>query len=146
MQFNLHAHPNLELVFCLQGELHEVRMEGPPLPNTYDPHPTMADRVKGPNLSSLRRPWRFATLREGTWLVNEAGSIHKSFTATSGSGCRLLTLWSGSHANILEGEEPADPNVGDTVNRMDQEIARCQCSSDWRRLEQTFLPASERRL
>ena len=145
LQFNLHAHPNLELVYCARGELHEVRMDGPPVPNQYEPHPTQKERVKGPNLSYMRRPWKFGTLREGNWLVNEAGSIHKSFTATSGKGCLLVTLWSGSHANILEGEEPVEPNVQDAVDRMDKEIERCECKSDWQSLEQTFLPASERR-
>ena len=134
------------MVYCVRGQLHEVRMDGPPVPNVYDPHPTQANRVKGPNLSSLRRPWKFATLCEGTWLVNEAGSVHKSFTATSGSGCLLVALWSGSHANILSGEEPVDPNVQSAVEEMDHTIKDCSdCLSNWQILDQTFLPASERR-
>ena len=121
-----------------------MRMQGPPLPNQYDPHPTKADRVKGPNLSMLQREWKFGTLRQGTWLVNEAGSVHKSFTATSGKGCILIALWSGSHADILQAEFPTQPNVQQAVDKMDEKLANCQCASDWKRLEETFLPASER--
>lgn len=120
-------------------------MQGPPLPNQYEPHPTKPDCVKGPNLSMLQRQWKFGTLREGAWLVNEAGSVHKSFTATSGNGCTLITLWSGSHADILEPEFPVEPNVQQAVDKMDQRLATCKCSSNWKQLEETFLPALERR-
>ena len=36
-QFNLHAHPNIELVYWLYGELHEVRMDGKPITKTFLP-------------------------------------------------------------------------------------------------------------
>ena len=36
-QFRLHAHPNIELVYCLRGELHEIRMEGPPITKSFPP-------------------------------------------------------------------------------------------------------------
>ena len=36
-QFKLHAHPNIELVYCLHGELHEVRMDGKPITKTFHP-------------------------------------------------------------------------------------------------------------
>lgn len=124
-------------------------MQGPALPNEYNPHPTKPDTLKGPNLTILQRPWKFGTLRQGTWLVNEAGSVHKSFTATSGDGCILITLWSGSHADVLETEVPTEPNVKQAVETMDRKLdaatlSLCTCTKDWKRLEETFLPASER--
>ena len=92
----------------------------------------------------LQRSWKFGTLRQGTWLCNESGSVHKSFTATSGTGCVLVTLWSGSHADVVDEEFPVEPNVQQAVDKMDQKLTTCKCASDWTRLEETFLPASER--
>ena len=139
-------------MYCARGALHEVRMEGPPLlPNNnpqhqYDPHPTKPDRLKGPKLTHLQRRWTFGTLPQGTWLVNEAGSVHKSFTATSGNGCVLIALWSGSHADIIDAEAPVQPNIQQAVDIMDQKLAAttCACHDDWTRIKETFLPASER--
>jgi hypothetical protein len=218
-KFQLHAHPNVELIFCVQGELHEVRMMGPPLPreamipisstttatatasstttdqedenhsasrttpvlqvsplhykwnqkssssttsssgNTSDNdqiHDSSSSSLGQPPQSSAPRqkppPWKFSTLSTGNWLVNEVGSVHQSFTATSGTGCKLLVLWGGSHANVPRGEEPFI--VRQAVEQMDQVIANqysssCACgggsdNGGWERLEETFLPASER--
>ena len=121
-------------------------MCGTPVANDYDPHPTESSKVKGPNLTDSRRTWKFASLEQGEWLVNESGSVHKSFTATNGEGCVLLTLWSGSHADILPGDEPRDPNVQKAVNIMDAKLRdNCGCRADWSEIEETFLPESEKR-
>jgi hypothetical protein len=222
-KFQLHAHPNLELIFCVQGELHEVRMMGPPLPreamipisstttatatatttdqedeNHSASHTTPVlqvsplhykwnqkssssttsssgnnndnDQIRASSSSPLgqpsqsatprqkRPPWKFSTLSTGSWLVNEVGSVHQSFTATSGTGCKLLVLWGGSHANVPRGEEPSF--VQQAVEQMDQVITNkytstsssCVCggagsdNGGWERLEETFLPASERQI
>lgn len=142
-QFKLHAHPNLELVYCAKGNLHEVRMKGEPMAREYEKIPDSDGKVKGPNLTSLRRPWYFATLLQGEWLVNEVGSVHKSFTASQGDGCVLVVLWGGSHADIAPGEEPSAPNVHETVNKMDDKLGECDCTK-WETMEETFLPESER--
>ena len=168
-QFQLHAHPNLELVYCEQGALHEIRMEGDPLTNHFDEcnqDPNNAPRhrqqscrrVQGPNLTSLQRSWRFATLPEGRWLVNEVGSIHKSFTSTASTGCRLLALWGGSHANILH--PPVSVNIQEAVEVTDHKLGllrqwanvtttnntsstdHCDCTN-WASISETFLPESE---
>eukprot|EP00934_Nitzschia_sp_Nitz4_P004427 Nitzschia sp. Nitz4//scaffold135_size62275//6003//6848//NITZ4_006344-RA/size62275-processed-gene-0.17-mRNA-1//1//CDS//3329535545//4417//frame0 len=143
-QFRLHAHPNIELVYCVKGELHEIRMDGEPFVKDFAKHPEDETQVVGPSLTTCKRPWKFQTIRKGDWLVNEVGSIHKSFTATNGDGCVLFCLWGGSHANILE--EP--PLVTDAVNHMDDQITQhCGChpsSSELESIKETFLPPSER--
>ena len=122
-QFQLHAHPNLELVYCLRGELHEVRLveeEGVDLSRdfkmTEEETKNQNPQVIGPSLLGCSRPWRFGTLSQGQWLVNRVGTIHKSFTATNGDGCILLALWGGAHANIWQ--EPSV--VVEAVATMDQ--------------------------
>jgi hypothetical protein len=143
-QFHLHAHPNLEVAHCVRGTLHEVRVQGDPYDKGYQPHPQDPSKLKGPNLTQLHRPWYFCSLRQGEWLVNEAGSIHKSFTATSGDGCLLLVLWSGSHADILSEEEPVKVNVQDAVDTMDERLGQCACTK-WDNISETFLPVSEKK-
>jgi len=129
-QFKLHSHPNLEIAFCVSGALHEIRMSGDPLPVGSDATP--------PSLSSLERPWSFHTLHEGEWLVNEVGSIHKSFTAAN-QGCILLVLWGGSHANIED--SPRSVDVQKAVDTVSEQLMCCGSSGD---IQQTFLPQNER--
>jgi hypothetical protein len=135
-QFHLHAHPNMELVYCVRGDLHEIRMDGDPIEVSSD--------GKGPSLIDSKRSWSFGTLRQGCWLVNEVGSIHKSFTATSSEGCVLLVLWGGSHADIAEGEEPVAVDVHGAVNQMDSKLTACDCGKDATEIQETFLPESEK--
>jgi hypothetical protein len=142
-QFNMHAHPNLELVYCAQGALHQIRMEGEPWDQGYEPRPDDPSKLKGPNLTQLNRPWHFGSLRQGEWLVNEAGSIHKSFTATSGDGCLLLTLWSRLHANVVTEEEPEKVNIQKALDTMDDRLGQCDCTK-WDTISETFLPESEK--
>jgi len=154
-QFHLHAHPNLELVYCIKGELHEVRLveedvdddqedEGrfrlvTEFEETGEITKNQNPQVIGPSLIGCTRPWRFGTLSQGRWLVNRVGTIHKSFTATKGDGCILLVLWGGSHANI-----PQEPHmVVQAVKTMDNKLD-CSCrGGEW--MTETFLPESEKR-
>ena len=142
-QFKLHAHPNLELVYCARGSLHEVRMEGEPITKKFVTAEDNPSSVKGPDLSALSRTWHFATLSQGDWLVNEVGSVHKSFTASKGDGCLLVVLWGGSHANVSPGDEPKTVNVQLSVDEMDKRLGNCGCS-EWEAIEEIFLPESER--
>ena len=77
-------------------------------------------------------------------MVNEVGSIHKSFTATNGNGCVLLCLWGGSHADIAD--ELA--LVTDAVEMMDRRLTdECGChpsDGDFESIQEIFLPESER--
>ncbi|GMH68071.1 hypothetical protein TrRE_jg12274 [Triparma retinervis] len=103
-RFNLHAHPNLELVLCIRGRLHEWRMVGGSWGGKKD---WTEEQPRGPDLGEERTAWELRTLNEGEWLVNEAGSVHLSFTDEA-VGCTLFVLWSGKHANVEEGGWPTD--------------------------------------
>jgi hypothetical protein len=155
-QFHLHAHPNLELVYCIKGELHEIRLQDDDniITKSFEPmspattnngNSNKNPKLRGPSLIGCPRPWRFGTLEAGRWLVNRVGTIHKSFTATNGEGCILLTLWGGSHANI--NDEPVV--VANAVETMEQKLqtqcAGCHPTADeLQRISETFLPESER--
>ena len=138
-QFKLHAHPNLELIYCARGELHEIRMNGEPFSRDFGSE----GEIQGPDLTRLNRPWNFQTLQQGEWLVNEVGSIHKSFTATNGDGCLLIVLWGGSHADVSPEQHPTRVNVQQAVDSMDDKLTTCQCQKG-NKLSETFLPASEK--
>jgi hypothetical protein len=190
LQFHLHAHPNIELICCLSGSIHEIRMHGPPITKSFDVEqtttitaaaeddtiPETASKssnnnnaagdsnnggkngnvnVKGPSLTTWRGPWRFGTVHAEEFLVNEVGSIHKSFSGNE--GCTLLTLWGGSHANIAD--PPNSPNIDAAVEVMQGRLLRLQCASpsttsvgessssccgQWERIWETFLPDSEK--
>ena len=151
IQFPLHAHPNLELIYCARGELYEIRMHGEPITRTFERVETSDDsapntNVIGPNLTNTKRNWSFGTLKTGQWLVNEIGSVHKSFSsARSDGGCDLLVLWGGSHANILD--PPISPNIQNAVDTMEDQLQiydSCCMISQNHFISQTFLPDSER--
>lgn len=154
-QFQLHAHPNVEVIYCVTGELHEIRLEGPPPTRTFSKVVTDNNtnnnnnddnaKLKGPDLSQLSRPWKFYTLQQGDFLVNEVGSIHKSFSATNGNGCQLLVCWGGSHADVTKDMEQNSVSVQGAVDVMDARLASCGCGSEGAALlSETFLPDSER--
>ena len=151
VQFPLHAHPNLELIYCIRGELFEVRMHGEPITRTFEKSDTRDDlksnsNVIGPDLTYLRRNWSFGTLKTGEWLVNEIGSVHKSFTsAKSDGGCDLLVLWGGSHANIVH--PPISPNIQNVVDAIEDKLRiedYCCINAKNHFVSETFLPDSER--
>ena len=133
-KFKLHAHANIELVYCLAGALHEIRMNGEPITKTF-PLGDTGETLKGPNLQDCTRPWYFGTLAEGSWLVNEVGSIHKSFVDCK-KRCVLLALWS-EHANIASDGEPRAFNV-------DAVIDKCCADDNAVFVGEIFLPESER--
>jgi hypothetical protein len=158
VQFQLHAHPNIELIYCIRGSLHEIRMNGAPFTRTFEERRNNLEintdnSVTGPNLTYLKRSWSFATLNASQWLVNEIGSIHKSFTSSkSDGGCILLVLWGGSHANILD--PPEYPNIQNAFEAMDERLKQdsegdyknTSCCSDTSSnvIRETFLPFSEK--
>ncbi|CAB9521904.1 expressed unknown protein [Seminavis robusta] len=149
-QFKLHAHPNMEIIFCVKGELHEIRMDGKPITKEFESEETSSpdsdihsnQRLKGPDLSLLGRPWKFQTLKEGNFLVNEVGSIHKSFAATNGEGVLLLVVWGGSHADVSPDQEPRSVNVQEALETMDKRL--CGDCASGTLISETFLPTSER--
>jgi hypothetical protein len=158
VQFQLHAHPNIELIYCIRGTLYEIRMNGPPITRRFEKCrlenecETMTKCV-GPELTYIQRSWSFGTLKASQWLVNEVGSIHKSFTSSrSDGGCDLLVLWGGSHVNILD--PPITPNIQKAVDLMDERLKEecgtqinnelsC-CETNGSTISATFLPESEK--
>jgi hypothetical protein len=153
VQFPLHAHPNLELIYCARGELFEIRMLGEPITDTFEMSYTSDDsntntnpKVTGPTLTNTKRNWSFRSLKTGQWLVNEIGSVHKSFTsARSDGGCVLLVLWGGSHANIAN--PPISPDIQKAVDEMEEKLQKndsCCRNSKMQFIPETFLPKSER--
>jgi len=99
--FELHAHPSVEVVKCIKGSLHEIRAA---VVASIAPSQTA-----GPNLRDVNTNWEKKTLNAGEWLVNEPGSIHKSYTADE--SCTLLVLWCGCHCNIKQSHYPKNQNV-----------------------------------
>ena len=144
-QFPLHLHPNIELVYCIKGALHEVRMKGPPMTHDWEivrrSSDQQGEKLQGPSLLDSERSFSFETLQQGQWLVNEVGSIHKSFTASSGKGATLMVLWGGRHADIAEA--PRHLSIQRAVDAMDDRLSTCACQN-WDTISETFLPESER--
>jgi len=125
-QFKLHAHPSVELVIPLVGELWERRLIGAtmsaehlkrsedlPSPSTVDKFyedPSDGEMARAKEslqstmstITSLGTEGRFVdrSQREGQVLYNSVGSIHQSYTKEN--GCLLLALWSGIHADIVD--------------------------------------------
>jgi hypothetical protein len=142
-KFQLHAHPNIELVYCLQGELHEVRMAGAPLTMIFDSK-TKEDGSQvqvGPNLKDCKRSWYFDVLKEGHWSVNEVGSIHQSFTSSK-QGCVLVALWS-AHADIEDSMQPEGFRVASVIDNMVKKVC-CSNGDSASFVGETFLPPSEK--
>jgi hypothetical protein len=114
-RFHLHAHPNVELIYCVKGTLYEHRLlnngtEGVESSLQVDPvdptiGPDLAQYTKcsglknssGCDTSTLRFSKR--SLQTGTFLVNPTHSIHLSYSNREGAA--LLVLWGGGHANIV---------------------------------------------
>jgi len=100
--FPLHAHPNIESIYVARGTLHEMRLSG--LPPTREFPTDNLGNPEGPDLST--EPWTFEhnILPEGSFLVNEIGSVHQSYTENE--GVVLLVLWGGCHANVTKPRMP----------------------------------------
>lgn len=132
-RLKLHAHKGLELVYCLRGALHEVRLQGEPVASEQD----FIDTV---SMSFANRKWKFQTLQQGQWMINEIGSVHQSFTASSGTGCCLLVLSAGSHWNVPESDDGRNPtvmigheNIQDIIERLNDKLCagNRKSSKDW---------------
>lgn len=102
--FDLHCHPNIEVIHVVSGCLVEDRLKGPPL-------------FKGPFLNgraavldadlTTKTADDFETKRwpAGSVLVNEIGSVHLSYCSPE-EGCDLFVLWGGCHASISKPPPP----------------------------------------
>lgn len=126
--FKLHAHQNIEVIYVIKGTMHELRLANnhPPIKKVFS-----FDESTGPNLSGRSNQLIFEhrytsavnsnslspsscsqsstdliELYQRSFLINERGSIHLSYT--SDDGALLLVLWSGGHGNIPLDQYPDD--------------------------------------
>jgi len=102
--FKLHAHPNIEVIYCLKGCIREYRLVGTPLSIAED-----RQALDSSDIITLNNGRSFeyraccsnsCVLNEdksdkcqimGPFLFNETGSMHLSFTTDE--GCLLLVIW-----------------------------------------------------
>lgn len=127
-EFKLHAHPSVELIVPLVGELWERRLIGATMASDHLKRdvelsvPAYSDKLyEDPNdddiakakenlqstmssISSLGTEGKFVDrpTRAGQVLYNAVGSIHQSYTKEE--GCLLFVLWSGIHADFVDCE------------------------------------------
>lgn len=92
MSFPLHAHPNIEVICVLQGEIHEYRMIGSPFKRSFQPQETMGpsfvddqinrqfDHKVHPAIDLSKSIDLTKEEFAKSFLVNEVGSIHLTFT------------------------------------------------------------------
>lgn len=117
--FRLHAHQNIEVIYVLKGSMCELRMVGTPPQRIFS-----LDEKDGPNLSNPDFNLQFITRKTSavsasvelqntmnSFLINEKGSIHLSYTVEDGA--ELLVLWSGGHGNIPLDQLP--PAAGEVL-------------------------------
>jgi len=96
--FKLHAHPNIECIFVLKGSIHELRLKSDYIvKRDFD-----INDNEGPDITNYcglcNESFEYRCTNEGSYIINEKGSIHKSFTKESDT--ILLVIWSGVHNNI----------------------------------------------
>lgn len=92
--FSLHAHPNIEYSYIVEGALYEIRLKD----NIYDSDYCIKNLV-GPDISNLvKNDFIFNKINKNKALINDRGSVHLSYTKSE--GCIVYCLWSGLHAHI----------------------------------------------
>jgi len=94
---------------CVQGRIHEIRHNG--VVSGSDGGVDLRDK-------GSKGMWETRTLEAGEFMVNEAGSVHASFTDVE-SGCLLFVLWGGDEGEMVE--EDMYPVAFD----VDKEVKRC---------------------
>lgn len=120
--FQLHAHPNIEVIFVLQGSIYEYRKTftdeekvifevneqvGPDLSRRKDNKFELRHTIAGMGIGNNDDNHNEDDLTG--FLVNERGSIHLTFTQQDGA--KLLVMWSGGHANIPIDQYPQRDNT-----------------------------------
>lgn len=110
--YPMHAHPGLEMVYIVRGQLHERRL-------VEDVKFDAVVGQPGPDLStgySLSQHVHSA----GSWIINEVGSIHQSYTAEQ--PCLLLAVWPQGYVFFpperlpQEGLLPVNHDVSNEIN------------------------------
>ena len=103
-RFYLHSHPNIELIYCAKGAIHEYRFDETRKEFELD----VDGNLHGADLSNVdeaKERFAYNVCKEGEFMCNSVGSIHVSFTKAS-EGATLVVLWGGGHAKIEDGRLP----------------------------------------
>eukprot|EP00616_Rhizochromulina_sp_CCMP1243_P013766 CAMPEP_0118962898 /NCGR_PEP_ID=MMETSP1173-20130426/1056_1 /TAXON_ID=1034831 /ORGANISM="Rhizochromulina marina cf, Strain CCMP1243" /LENGTH=199 /DNA_ID=CAMNT_0006911207 /DNA_START=239 /DNA_END=838 /DNA_ORIENTATION=- len=102
-KFSFHAHPNIEVMYVVDGALLESRWRGPI--QFRGPY-SRGGRALGPDLSSAAQADFFdRRFSAGSIIFNEIGSVHRSFCSET-EGCELFGFWGGCHARIPSEFQP----------------------------------------
>ena len=104
--FTLHAHPNMEIDFVMEGTMYERRLKA-----EYWNETKNFGQEYSTDLSSLP-PEAFETRKftKGQVLLNETGSIHRSYTVAE-EGVDLFVLWGGGLCNVPDKFTPESERV-----------------------------------
>ena len=119
LSFQLHAHPNIECILVLDGAIYELRLKAKYIfKRDYS-----ADDHDGPDIGSICGICNdYFDLRVTTadnYIINEKGSIHKSFTKDHDT--ILLVLWGGRHNNIKQECIPLEVDILHNKNNKDND-------------------------
>ena len=103
VSFRLHCHQNIELIYVIKGGMNEFRMSSPPVKRIFS-----LNEKEGPDMSDPSLDVQFITrsVGAGSFLINEKGSMHMSWS--SETGAELLVLWSGGHGRMPAEFYPAN--------------------------------------
>ena len=113
LSFQLHAHPNIECILVLDGAIHELRLKA----KYIFKREYAVDENDGPDIASIcgicNDYFDLRVTTADSYIVNEKGSIHKSFTKEQDT--ILLVLWGGVHNCIRQDQIPINLDILQTT-------------------------------
>lgn len=112
--FFVHAHPGIELVYLLEGSMHEVRLVDPVYIDRECVLPKAPYSLVDPKYRFERNVYQGG---KGQWLVNQVGSVHQSFTKEE--GCSMLAVWPGKY--VIFDDDQLPEGVFESVNHRSQD-------------------------
>ena len=112
VSFSLHAHPQVEVISVLSGEIFEYRLDDDAVPAESAPGLDLrasAERAATVHLSDRSSRFRLQSAAAGEYIVNRPGSVHLSFTRAEPTV--LLVFWSGEHWKLPAVDFDMPPEV-----------------------------------
>ena len=111
----LHAHPNVEFVYIVEGVMHEHRIVDPSIekkrayvPETVEVNGETHLKYSGPDLHSIDASkegvFSHYEYHAGEMFINAIGDVHQSYTR--GEGVKLLVMWGDGNADVPDGQSP----------------------------------------
>lgn len=113
VSYPLHAHPGLEMVYVVSGRLHEIRL------HDKLEYSAVVGQL-GPDVSSPELVWTQGSFPAGSWIINEVGSIHQSFT--DDDPCVLLALWPKGYVFFEQPHMPPAGTLREVNHSVDNEV------------------------